>query len=166
MTDLPASSPSPEPDGARALSEQLSARLRALRAGRGFTQDQVAQRLRCHESAVSRWESGSRVPNVVDLIGLSELYSVSVDELLGRDRQYVAAGAALVDLALLEDLGAARSVEDFDAKIEQRASQAVWLPVPDGSAVMPVAEAMQLAREVAEKFASSRYVDRLFRPRG
>lgn len=115
---------------------------------------------------MSRWESGSRVPNVVDLIGLSELYSVSVDELLGRDRQYVAAGAALVDLALLEDLGAARSVEDFDAKIEQRASQAVWLPVPDGSAVMPVAEAMQLAREVAEKFASSRYVDRLFRPRG
>lgn len=125
----------------------------------------MAKRLGCHESAVSRWESGSRFPTGEDLVALADLFEVSTDDLLGRVRQYAAPGSALVDMRLLEKLAAAESTEEFDRLIRMHEEQAVWLPVPDGAVVMPVAEAMRLTRKVADRHKGSVYVDRLFRPR-
>ena len=99
------------------------------------------------------------------MVALADLFEVSIDELLGRGRQYAAVGTALVDLNLLRELEATDSVEAFDQLIENRREQAVWFPVPDGAVLVPVGEAMRLTERVAEKFASSRYVDRLFGPR-
>lgn len=164
VTSEPADSHAQRPQ--RALAEHFAGRLRELRARCGWTQDQVAQRLGCHESAVSRWESGSRFPTGSDLVALADLFGVSADDLLGRSCQHVRPGAALVDLQLLERLAAASSIEDFERLVEANGDQAVWLPVPDGAAVMPVTEAMRLAREVADRFADSSCADRLFRPRG
>lgn len=130
-----------------------------------MTQDQVAKRLGCHESAVSRWESGSRFPTGEDLVSLADLFEVSTDDLLGRKRHHVAAGHALVDLRLLERLAGAESTEEFDRMIAENDEQTVWLPVPEGGVLMPVGDAMRLAAKVAEKHRTSRYVDRLFRPR-
>lgn len=149
----------------RPLATHLAARLRELRARRGFTQDHVAKRLGCHESAVSRWESGSRFPTGEDLVSLADLFEVSTDDLLGRLRQYTAPGSALVDMRLLEKLAAADSTAEFDQVIAEQDEQAVWLPVPDGAILMPVAEAMRWARKVADKHKGSTFVDRLFRPR-
>lgn len=143
----------------------LAARLRELRARRGFTQDHVAKRLGCHESAVSRWESGSRFPTGEDLVALADLFEVSTDDLLGRIRQYAASGSALVDMRLLERLGAASTAEEFDRIVLSAEDQAVWLPVPEGAVLIPVAEAMRWTRKVADKHKDSRYADRLFRPR-
>jgi len=143
----------------------LASRLRELRARRGLTQDHVAKRLGCHESAVSRWESGSRFPTGEDLVALADLFEVSTDDLLGRTRQYATGGAALVDMRLLEQLAGAETTEQFDQLIREHEEQAVWLPVPDGSILVSVSEAMRLARKVADKHKDSRYADRLFRPR-
>ena len=139
--------------------------MRELRARRGFTQDHVAKRLGCHESAVSRWESGSRFPTGEDLVALADLFEVSTDDLLGRVRQFAASGSALVDMRLLAKLAAAESTEEFDRSIASNEGQAVWLPVPDGAVLIPVAEAMRWTRKVADKHKDSRFVDRLFRPR-
>jgi hypothetical protein len=84
---------------------------------------------------------------------------------LGRVKQFAAQGSALVDMRLLEKLAAAESVEEFDRLIAESEEQAVWLPVPEGAVLVPVAEAMRWTRKVADKQKSSRYVDRLFRPR-
>lgn len=165
MTDHPEQTPSGKAEPARPLANHLAARLRELRARRGFTQDHVAKRLGCHESAVSRWESGSRFPTGEDLVSLADLFEVSTDDLLGRGRQYATGGSALVDLRLLEQLAAAESTAEFDRLIQQYEEQAVWLPVPEGAVIVPVAEAMRLTRKVAEKHKDSRFVDRLFRPR-
>ncbi|MFY9341598.1 MAG: helix-turn-helix transcriptional regulator [Planctomycetota bacterium] len=143
----------------------LAARLRELRARRGFTQDHVAKRLGCHESAVSRWESGSRFPTGEDLVALADLFECSTDDLLGRPKQYTSPGSALVDIRLLERLAAAATTEEFDQLILANEEQAVWLPVPDGAVLVPVAEAMKWTRKVAEKHKASKFVDRLFRPR-
>jgi HTH-type transcriptional regulator, cell division transcriptional repressor len=152
-------------DAPRPLANHLAARLRELRARRGLTQDHVAKRLGCHESAVSRWESGSRFPTGEDLVSLADLFEVSTDDLLGRGRQYATGGSALVDMRLLESLSAAESTAEFDALIAQHEEQAVWLPVPEGAVLVPVAEAMRWARKVADKHKDSQFVDRLFRPR-
>ncbi|MBM4062031.1 MAG: helix-turn-helix transcriptional regulator [Planctomycetes bacterium] len=149
----------------RPLASHLSLRLRELRARRGLTQDQVARHLGCHESAVSRWESGSRFPTGEDLVKLADLFEVSTDDLLGRMRQYAAQGSALVDMRLLEKLRDAATTEEFDRLVEANEDQTIWLPVPDGAVLMKVTEAMALARKVAEKHKHSRFGDRLFRPR-
>lgn len=147
------------------MSLHLAARLRELRARRGYTQDHVAKRLGCHESAVSRWESGSRFPTGEDLVALADLFEVSTDDLLGRTKQYVGAGAALVDMKLLTRLAAADSAAEFDKEVAAHEGQAIWLPVPEGAVLVPVAEAMRWTRKVADKHRDSKFADRLFRPR-
>jgi len=149
----------------RPLAQQLASRLRELRARSGLTQDQVAKQLACHESAVSRWESGTRFPTGEDLVALSDLFSVSVDYLLGKTHQYAAPGTAMLDQALLVRLDAAASTEEFDRLIRANEEQAVWLPIPEGAVLVQVSEAMRRARKVADKHRQSLYVDRLFRPR-
>jgi transcriptional regulator with XRE-family HTH domain len=151
--------------GPRPLSQLLAGRLRELRARFRMTQDQVARHLGCHESAVSRWENGNRFPTGEDLVALSDLFRVSIDYLLGKGLQFLPHGTALVDQVLLDRLEGAETTEQFDELIRQNEEQAVWLPVPEGAVVVPVAEAMRRARKVADKHRDSRYVDRLFRPR-
>jgi transcriptional regulator with XRE-family HTH domain len=149
----------------RPLAQHLAQRLRELRARHGLTQDRVAKELGVHESAVSRWEGGTRFPTGEDLVMLSDLFRVSIDYLLGKERQYAAPGNALVDQVLLDRLEAAATTEEFDRLIAAHEEQAIWLPVPEGSVLVPVGEAMRRARRVADKHRQSRYVDRLFRPR-
>jgi len=149
----------------RPLASHLAARLRELRARRGLTQDQAAKRLGVHESAVSRWESGTRFPTGEDLVALAELFEVSTDDLLGRARQFANAGTALLDMRLLARLAGAANVDEFDRLLMENEEQAVWLPVPDGAVLVPVPEAMRLTRKVADKFPSSKNVNRMFRPR-
>lgn len=146
------------------LAKVVAGKLRELRARRNLTQDQVARAVGCHESAVSRWESGSRLPPCTDILALAELYNVSSDELLGRREQPTMQSAALIDQRLLDRLATCETTEEFDRTVAEAAEHAVWLPIEDGSVVVPVAEAMRRAREVADRFPDSRFADRLFRP--
>jgi transcriptional regulator with XRE-family HTH domain len=150
---------------ASALARTLASRLRELRARHGHTQERVARSIGVHESAVSRWEGATRFPTGEDLVALADLFQVSIDYLLGRSVQFTAPGTALVDQVLLDRLEAAATTADFDALIAANEEQAVWLPVPEGSVLVPVAEGMRRARRVADKHKTSAYVDRLFRPR-
>ena len=155
----------PPEQAPRPLATHLATRLRELRARRGLTQDHVARRLGVHESAGSRWASGRRFPTGEDLVALADLFEVSTDDLLGRGRQYMVPGSALVDMPLLTRLAAAETTADFDRQVVANDGQAIWLPVPEGAVVVPVAEAMRMTRKVAEKHRDSRFADRLFRPR-
>ena len=155
----------PEPDQPTPLSRILAANLRELRARKGLTQDQVARSLKVHESAVSRWEGGSRFPSGEDLLALSSQFGVSVDTLLGKSEQPAPAGCVLLDQALLDRLDRAKDTAEFDRLVTQAKGQAIWLPVPDGAVLLPVAEAMRRTQKVAEKRSDSAYADKLFRPR-
>jgi transcriptional regulator with XRE-family HTH domain len=155
----------PDPDKPTNLSSILAARLRELRARRGFTQDQVAKALKVHESAVSRWEGGSRFPTGEDLLKLADLFQVSIDTLFGRSEQFVPAGCVLLDQPLLSRLERAKDTEEFDKLVTEHQGHAIWLPVPDGAVLLPVAEAMRRTHRVAEQHKGSAYADRLFRPR-
>ncbi len=58
-------------------------RLLELRKRRGLTAPQVARCLGCSISLVFSWEGGREEPGVRFLKRLSELYRVTVDELIG-----------------------------------------------------------------------------------
>ncbi len=61
--------------------------IKRLRTEKGFTQEQLADRLRVSSAAVSKWEAKNSYPDITLLFPLAEIFEVSVDELLGYDHE-------------------------------------------------------------------------------
>ena len=61
---------------------EFSEKLMNLRKKAGLSQEQLADRLGVTRQSVSKWESGSAVPELVKLIALSDMFGVSVDYLV------------------------------------------------------------------------------------
>lgn len=65
---------------------KLQENLIRLRKQKGFSQEELAYQLGISRQSVSKWESGSSIPELERLIEMSELYGVSLDELVkGED---------------------------------------------------------------------------------
>ena len=60
----------------------LSERLYELRKGAGLSQEQLAERLGVSRQAVSKWETGSAVPESETLVAISTYFDVSLDYLM------------------------------------------------------------------------------------
>ena len=58
-------------------------KLAELRRQKGLSQIELAEAMSVSRQAVSMWESGATIPSIDNLILLSRLYGVSVDEILG-----------------------------------------------------------------------------------
>lgn len=66
--------------------ERIGAFLAALRKERGMTQEQLGQHIGVTNKTVSRWEKGNYLPPAEMLKCLSELYGVSINEILSAQR--------------------------------------------------------------------------------
>lgn len=64
------------------LKNQLGENIAALRKRGGMTQAALADRINYSDKAVSKWERGESIPDVLTLMELSEIFEVSVDDLL------------------------------------------------------------------------------------
>ena len=64
---------------------EISERLKEARQNTGMTQDQVAEKIMVSRVTISHWENGKSLPDIVSLISLSDLYSISLDELVKGD---------------------------------------------------------------------------------
>ena len=62
---------------------KLEERLTALRKKKGLSQLELAETLGVSRQAVSRWEVGASAPGMENLLALSRLYGVPLDELVG-----------------------------------------------------------------------------------
>lgn len=60
-----------------------------LRTKKGYSQDELAEKLFVTRQAVSRWENGETVPNTETLKLLSKVFDVSINSLLGAPRKLV-----------------------------------------------------------------------------
>ena len=60
-------------------------KLQALRKSRGWSQEQLAERVAVSRQAVSKWESGAAVADTENVVELSRLFGVSTDYLLHDD---------------------------------------------------------------------------------
>ena len=61
--------------------------LKELRKEKGLTQEQLAEKMSVSGRTVSRWETGSNMPDLDILIELSDLYDVDIRELLDGERK-------------------------------------------------------------------------------
>lgn len=64
---------------------EIGKRLKEARLGAGMTQEQAAERLFVSRQTISNWENERTYPDIVSVIRLSDLYSISLDELLKGD---------------------------------------------------------------------------------
>ena len=60
----------------------LPKKLYELRKGRGLLQDELAEKLGVSRQAISKWEMGTGVPTLENLISISRFYDVSLDSLV------------------------------------------------------------------------------------
>lgn len=65
----------------------LGRNLRELREKCGYTQQQIAKVLNIDRSTYSYYETGKTSPDIPSLIVLANVYSVSIEDLLGQEPQ-------------------------------------------------------------------------------
>ena len=62
------------------MNNIFSDNLKKFRLAKGFTQEQVAEKLNVNSQTVSRWECSATLPDVLTLPELAMLYEVTVDD--------------------------------------------------------------------------------------
>lgn len=66
------------------LKIQIGANIAACRKQAGMTQAELAEIINYTDKAVSKWERGESVPDVVTLAHLAGVFGVSLDQLVGK----------------------------------------------------------------------------------
>ena len=61
--------------------------LQLLRKEKGLTQEELAEKLNVSRRTVSRWETGSNMPDLDILLELSDLYEADLREILSGERK-------------------------------------------------------------------------------
>lgn len=67
--------------------KKIGAFLKELRGEKGLTQEQLAEHLNVSGRTVSRWETGSNMPDLDILLLLSDYYAVDIREILDGERK-------------------------------------------------------------------------------
>ena len=81
----------------------IGEKIRQLRKEKGLTQDAVASALEISRQAIAKWESDQSSPSTENLVKLSNLFNVSLEELVDVKQYQTAALEEYVRRRLEED---------------------------------------------------------------
>lgn len=62
-------------------------KLKSERKNKGWSQEELAEKLFVSRQSVSKWETGLNYPSIEIIIKLSDLFGVTIDELLRSDEE-------------------------------------------------------------------------------
>ena len=68
---------------------KLETRLKQRRNTLQMTQEEVAEKIHVSRQTISNWENGRNLPDINSLILISEIYAISLDELMKGDPKMV-----------------------------------------------------------------------------
>ena len=66
---------------------EIGKKLKDARMKSGFTQEAVAEKINVSRQTISNWENEKSYPDIISVIELSSLYSISLDDLLKGDER-------------------------------------------------------------------------------
>lgn len=102
-------------------------RIRALREARHMSQVRLSMELEVSQETVSAYESGKHFPSYKNLVRMSELFGVSIDQLMGRsdgagaDAELSRPERALLDAyRRLDEIGRAKAEAYIQGLAEQK----------------------------------------------
>ncbi|MGM0890757.1 MAG: helix-turn-helix domain-containing protein [Bacillota bacterium] len=67
---------------------ELGEQLQKLRVQKNMSREELAQEMNVSRQAVYKWENNKGYPDIENLIKLSELYEITLDELIKNDRTF------------------------------------------------------------------------------
>lgn len=68
---------------------EIGKKLQTARNQAGFTQEQIAEKINVSRQTISNWENEKSYPDILSIIQLSDIYALSLDELLKGDSQMI-----------------------------------------------------------------------------
>lgn len=99
---------------------KIGDKIKTAREENKLTQTQAAENLMVSRQTVSNWENGKSLPDIISVIRMSELYKISLDELLKGDR------------AMMEKIE-----KDAEArKTEKKIIQYAWIAIAVGAVIL------------------------------
>ncbi len=66
---------------------EIGKKLKSVRIQKGFTQEAVAEKIQVSRQTISNWENEKSYPDIMSVVNLSNLYEISLDELLKGDKR-------------------------------------------------------------------------------
>lgn len=69
------------------MANSLDENIKALRLAKGLNQPELARLLGVTKQCVSNWENGNILPSLDMLVRLSDIFNVTTDYLLGREKR-------------------------------------------------------------------------------
>ncbi len=91
--------------------------LKNLRKEKGLTQEQLAERFNVSRRSVSRWETGSNMPDLSILVELAEFYNVDIKEIIDGARKSEMMNEEVKEVA----------VKMADYAVEQKSKLLIWV---------------------------------------
>lgn len=67
---------------------RIGEKIKIIREDRKISQEDMAKSLHVSGQAVSNWERGKGYPDISNIIMISDLYEISLDELIREDKNY------------------------------------------------------------------------------
>lgn len=71
------------------MEHDIGSKIKAARIEKKLTQEQVAELLGMSRQTISNWENEKSYPDIISVIELSNLYSISLDVLLKGDEKMI-----------------------------------------------------------------------------
>lgn len=137
--------------------EQIGIKLMKCRKAAGLTQMELADRMGISFQAVSNWERGLSCPDISKLSELSDLFGVTVDELLGNKR-----AAEIVTAIEKEDVPVV-SAKEFEEiapllsrKQAERTAETVSFDMEDVKCAAPFLSEAFINRVVVETYRKTK----------
>ena len=61
---------------------EVSTKIKELRTAKGWSQEQMAEKLNVSRQAITKWETGAGTPDIGNLAAIAQLFGVTTDELI------------------------------------------------------------------------------------
>ncbi len=68
---------------------EIGKQLKEARISSGLTQEEVAEKMNVSRQTISNWENEKTYPDIISVIALSDVYSISLDGLLKGDKKMI-----------------------------------------------------------------------------
>lgn len=106
---------------------RIADKIKNARIQKEYTQEQAAENLSVSRQTISNWENGRSLPDIISIIKMSELYELSLDEMMKGDK------------ALLKkverDVGA--------VKAEKKLIKFAWISIVTGTILIILGEILE-----------------------
>ena len=97
--------------------------LKELRKEKGITQAQLAETLNVSARTVSRWETGSNMPDISILVDIADYYDISIPEIINGERKS--------EMMNEEERKIAKTMSDYATTEKEKIFKEMKLGIPD-----------------------------------